>query len=160
MLCRTVAAVRCLGVLRYYDRQILMPMIDPDTLRRLREAAEAAAHHAYAPYSKFHVGAALLFDDGTVYTGCNVENMSFGLTNCAERSALFRSVSERGADPRIVAIAVTNLNGAASPPCGACRQVMSEFVSPDAVVSFPCDRGLETRAFSEIFPFSFHLDAQ
>jgi cytidine deaminase len=137
-----------------------MPTIDPDLLLRLRQAAEAAAHHAYAPYSKFRVGAALLFDDGTVYTGCNVENMSFGLTNCAERSALFRSVSERGAAPRIAAIAVTNLNDAASPPCGACRQVMSEFVTQDAIVCFPGEQGQETRAFSEIFPFSFHLDAQ
>jgi cytidine deaminase len=133
--------------------------IDPETLNRLREAAEEAAHNAYAPYSKFRVGAALLFDDGTVYTGCNVENVSFGLTNCAERSALFRSVSERGAAPRIVAVAVTNLNGAASPPCGACRQVMSEFVTANAVVAFPGDRGPEVRAFHEIFPFSFHFEA-
>jgi cytidine deaminase len=136
-----------------------MPQIPPETLNRLREAAAAAAQHAYAPYSKFRVGAALLFDDGTIYTGCNVENMSFGLTNCAERSALFRSVSERGAGQRIVAVAVTNLNGAASPPCGACRQVMSEFVTPDAVITFPGEDGQEVRAFSEIFPFSFHFEA-
>jgi|SRR5580698_4951582 cytidine deaminase len=125
---------------------------------RLRAAAREAAGHAYAPYSGFRVGAALLFDDGSMATGCNVENVSFGLTSCAERNALFRAISERGAGHRIVAIAVTNLNDAASPPCGACRQVMSEFVTPDAVVLFPGDAGNEIHPFVELFPFSFHLE--
>lgn len=124
------------------------------------DAARNAAAHAYAPYSKFRVGAALLFDDGAVVTGCNVENMSYGLTSCAERNALFRAVSERGANRKIVAIAVTNLNQRPSPPCGACRQVMSEFVTPDAVVYFPGENGEETRLFSELFPFRFRLDPQ
>ncbi len=119
-----------------------------------------AAAHAYAPYSKFYVGAALLFDDGSVYTGCNVENASYGLTSCAERNALFRAISERGAAPRIQAIAVVNRNGAAGPPCGACRQVMSEFVTADAVVSFPGAEGPETRSFAELFPWSFALERQ
>ena len=118
----------------------------------------AAAAHAYAPYSKFYVGAALLFDDGCVVTGCNVENMSYGLTSCAERNALFRGISEHGATRRIRAIAVANRNSAASPPCGACRQVMSEFVTADAVVTFPGDHGPETRQFAELFPCSFHLE--
>lgn len=133
----------------------------PDPLKpatQLMDAARNAAAHAYAPYSKFRVGAALLFDDGSVVTGCNVENMSYGLTSCAERNALFRAVSERGANRKIVAIAVTNLNQRPSPPCGACRQVMSEFVTPDAVVYFPGENGEETRLFSELFPFRFHLD--
>ncbi|MBT9331356.1 cytidine deaminase [Paracidobacterium acidisoli] len=137
-----------------------MTAIDAGTLHRLREAAAAAAHHAYAPYSKFRVGAALLFSDGTMYAGCNVENMSFGLSNCAERSALFRSVSERGAGARIVAIAVTNLNDAPSPPCGACLQVMSEFTAADAVVSFTGEQGWETHPFSEVFPFGFRLEGK
>lgn len=135
----------------------------PDPLKsatQLMDAARNAAAHAYAPYSKFRVGAALLFDDGAVVTGCNVENMSYGLTSCAERNALFRAVSERGANRKIVAIAVTNLNQRPSPPCGACRQVMSEFVTPDAVVYFPGENGEETRLFSELFPFRFHLDPQ
>ena len=119
-----------------------------------------AAARAYAPYSKFYVGAALLFDDGGVFTGCNVENVSYGLTSCAERNALFRAVSERGAGPKIVAIAVANRNGAPCPPCGACRQVMSEFVTADAVVTFPCERGWETRPFAEIFPVSFSFEPQ
>ena len=130
-------------------------------MEALREAARKAAAHAYAPYSKFRVGAALLFDDGFVSTGCNVENVSYGLTICAERTALSSAIAQRGASGhKIVAIAVTNLNAAASPPCGACRQVLSEFVAPDAVVSFPGDQGLEQRLFSELFPFVFHLKAQ
>ena len=124
----------------------------------LQSAARKAAENAYAPYSGFRVGAALLFDDGFISTGCNVENMSYGLTVCAERTALFSAIAQRGPDHKIVAIAVTNLNGAASPPCGACRQVLSEFVAPNAVISFPGDSSLEQRLFAEIFPFTFHLD--
>jgi cytidine deaminase len=137
-----------------------MPELDDGTLNDLREAAREAAVHAYAPYSKFYVGAALLFEDGLIVTGCNVENMSYGLTSCAERNALFRAISERGAGPRIQAIAVANRNGAASPPCGACRQVMSEFVTADAIVTFPGVDGPETRSFAEILPYSFVLETQ
>lgn len=137
-----------------------MANLDEKTLGKLRAAAEAAAAHAYAPYSHFYVGAALLFEDGSMVTGCNVENASYGLTSCAERNALFRAVSERGANFKILAIAVANRNGAASPPCGACRQVMSEFVAPQAVITFPGDHGPETLPFAEIFPFSFSFEPQ
>ncbi|HTW44769.1 MAG TPA: cytidine deaminase [Acidobacteriaceae bacterium] len=126
---------------------------------QLMDAAHDAAARAYAPYSKFRVGAALLFDDGSVVTGCNVENMSYGLTSCAERNALFRAVSEHGAEHKIVAVAVTNLNGLPSPPCGACRQVLSEFVTPEAMITFLGDDGIVTLPFREVFPFRFHLDA-
>lgn len=122
------------------------------------EAAREAAARAYAPYSKFRVGAALLFDDRSVVSGCNVENVSYGLTSCAERNALFRAVSERGAGRKIVAVAVTNLNGQASPPCGACRQVLAEFAAPDAVVHFSGERGSESRKLSELLPCQFHFD--
>jgi cytidine deaminase len=124
----------------------------------LEAAARKAAANAYAPYSGFRVGAALLFEDGFIATGCNVENVSYGLTICAERNALFSAIAQRGPTHKIVAIAVTNLNAAPSPPCGACRQVLSEFVSPEAVISFPGDTGLEQRPFAQIFPFAFHLD--
>jgi cytidine deaminase len=134
-----------------------MSGIDLATLNRLRTAAEEAAARAYAPYSSFFVGAALLFEDGVIVTGCNVENVSYGLTSCAERNALFRAISERGAGPKIVAIAVANRNGAASAPCGACRQVMSEFVTPDAVVCFPSDAGPVMCSFAELFPHSFRF---
>ena len=135
-----------------------MTPLDLNLLDRLREAAAEAATRAYAPYSRFYVGAALLLDDGSVVTGCNVENMSYGLSICAERNALFRAISEGGSGRRIRAIAVANRNGAASPPCGACRQVMSEFVTPDAVVCFPGEQGQETRPFAELFPFGFALE--
>ncbi len=135
-----------------------MTELDEETLEQLRQSAAAAAARAYAPYSKFYVGAALLFDDGITVTGCNVENVSYGLTSCAERNALFRAISERGAGHKIRAIAVANRNAAASPPCGACRQVMSEFVTEDAVVCFPGGHGPETRPFAELLPFGFTLD--
>ncbi|HTW46534.1 MAG TPA: cytidine deaminase [Acidobacteriaceae bacterium] len=135
-----------------------MAILDPAGLDRLRAAAQDAAAHAYAPYSKFCVGAALLFDDGRIFTGCNVENVSYGLTSCAERNALFRAISERGPGYRIVAIAVANRNGAPCPPCGACRQVMSEFVTPGAVVTFPGEDGPETVPFAGIFPSSFRFE--
>lgn len=137
-----------------------MPTPDAAVLERLRKAAGEAAARAYAPYSNFHVGAALLFEDGAIVTGCNVENVSYGLTSCAERNALFRAVSERGAGRRIVAVAVANRNGAASPPCGACRQVLSEFATPGAVVCFPGENGPETRALAELLPCSFHFEPQ
>src|ERR1700691_5079379 len=89
---------------------------DPAQLDQLRDAAEQAAQNAYAPYSRFYVGAALLFNDGQIVTGCNVENMSYGLTSCAERNALFRAISENGPGRKIVAIAVTNHNRAPHPP--------------------------------------------
>ena len=139
--------------------------LSANVFEQLQSAARKAAENAYAPYSGFRVGAALLFDDGFIATGCNVENVSYGLTICAERNALFSAVAQRGAAYKIVAIAVTNLNAAASPPCGACRQVLAEFASPDAIISFPSDNGpsrtevhIESRPFAEIFPFAFHLD--
>jgi cytidine deaminase len=135
-----------------------MPAVDAETLERLSAAAAEAARHAYAPYSNFCVGAALLFDDGSVVTGCNVENVSYGLTICAERNALFRAVSERGPGRRIVAFAVANRNQAPSPPCGACRQVLSEFVTADALVRFPGENGPETMRFADLFPRGFTLD--
>jgi cytidine deaminase len=127
----------------------------PDSIARLQSAAATAAEKAYAPYSNFRVGAALLFDDGTVTSGCNVENISYGLTICAERTALCRAVAEHGANRRIVAIAVANLNQAASPPCGACRQMLSEFVAPNAMVSFSDSQGVTLLPFSELLPHTF-----
>ena len=137
-----------------------LPGIDAAPSNGFRRPPARPPRMPMRPTRSFRVGAALLFDDGFIATGCNIENVSYGLTICAERSALSSAISERGADHRIVAIAVTNLNTAASPPCGACRQVLSEFVTPDAMVSFPGDNGLELRPFAEIFPFTFHLEPQ
>lgn len=135
-------------------------MVDIAVLERLQAAAQEATGRAYAPYSKFYVGAALLFDDGCVISGCNVENVSYGLTSCAERNALFRAISERGAGAKIVAVAVANAAGAPCPPCGACRQVLSEFVTADAVVTFPGARGWETMPFAQIFPSAFSFEPE
>jgi len=133
-----------------------MANLAPETVARLHAAADSAAKKAYAPYSNFRVGAALLFDDGAIVSGCNVENISYGLTICAERTALCRAIAEDGAQRQIVAIAVTNLNRAASPPCGACRQMLSEFVTPDAMVYFADDKGITSAPFSELLPHAFH----
>lgn len=104
------------------------------------------------------MGAALLLSDGSVVAGANVENASFGLTICAERSALVRAVSERGPAIRIRAIAVANLNSSFSSPCGACRQMLAEFVEPDAIVLYPSSETvLENRPFAELFPFPFAI---
>lgn len=100
--------------------------------------AEKARKASYSPYSKFAVGAALLTKSGRVVLGCNVENSSFGLACCAERTAIFKAVSE--GDQEFVAIAVTAGKGHGAAPCGACRQVLHEF-SPDMWVYFHDDAG-------------------
>jgi cytidine deaminase len=136
-----------------------MSMTNPPqaSLEDLLEKARAVALNAYAPYSKFRVGSALLLTSGAVVTGTNVENVSYGLTICAERSALVSAVSQFGPEIRIAAVAVVNLNDAASPPCGACRQMLSEFVLPDAPVVFPASDGQRTMPFSEILPLAFDM---
>ncbi|MDR0374147.1 MAG: cytidine deaminase [Treponema sp.] len=105
------------------------------TMEELFAEARQAALAAYAPYSKFRVGAALLSVDGRVFTGCNVENRSFGLTICAERGAVMYAVSK--GHRSFAALAIAALDSLAPvPPCGACRQVLSEFMLPDARVYF------------------------
>jgi cytidine deaminase len=103
--------------------------IDRVTAEQLLVAAREAATRAYAPYSQFPVGAALLTDDGTVITGCNVENASYGLTVCAERTAVFSAAA--AGHRTVVAVAVTAPRLAAVTPCGACRQVLNEFKPRD-----------------------------
>jgi homotetrameric cytidine deaminase len=126
-------------------------------LESLMDYARQAALRAYAPYSKFRVGAALELDNGEIVTGANVENVSYGLTICAERSALVRAVAKFGPGIRIVAVAVANLNNAPSPPCGACRQVLAEFILPEAPVLFPAAGGQRTMTFAELLPAAFDM---
>lgn len=110
--------------------------LDPASALKLTSAATEAAARAYAPYSRFAVGAALLFDDGALVTGANVENASYGLSCCAERNALFRAISEHGPARRISAVAVFHDGPEACSPCGACLQVMSEFAASDGCVIY------------------------
>ena len=130
--------------------------IDAD-LPILLEHARRAAEHSYSPYSHFRVGAALKLSNGEIVTGANVENVSFGLTVCAERSALVCAVSKFGPAIRIEAIAVANLNDTASPPCGACRQMLAEFVNPETPVAFPTTQGTRTMPFHEVLPLAFEM---
>ncbi|UTC63683.1 cytidine deaminase [Treponema sp. OMZ 788] len=104
-------------------------------LENLFKKALEASKKAYAPYSNFHVGAALLLGDGSTVTGVNVENRSYGLTNCAERTAIFKAVSEGKTDFKAIAIATPDADYPVS-PCGACRQVISEFMAGDIPVIF------------------------
>lgn len=128
-----------------------------DDARALREQARAASEHAYVPYSQFRVGAALQFADGSVVTGCNVENASFGLTVCAERTALVRAVAE-GRDTADVTLVAIHVDGPDGQPCGMCRQFMAELV-PNAQVAFEA-RGeyLQCRA-SDLLPAAFVPEA-
>ena len=97
-------------------------------------AARAARERAYVPYSHFKVGAALLAADGTVYTGCNVENASYGLCNCAERTAFFAAIAAGAAPRRFAKLAVVGDTPGPIAPCGACRQVILELGGPDLPV--------------------------
>ncbi|HEY3991096.1 MAG TPA: cytidine deaminase [Acidobacteriaceae bacterium] len=123
----------------------------------LLAAAKEAAQRAYAPYSGFRVGAALLVEPGEIVTAANVENTSYSLTLCAERAAIARAIAQHGPQVRIVAAAVTNLHNAPSSPCGACRQVLAEFMPPGGLVLFPFDGTLQTRTLAELLPLGFYL---
>ncbi|HUH64755.1 MAG TPA: cytidine deaminase [Terracidiphilus sp.] len=123
----------------------------------LMRAAREVARNSYSPYSRFRVGAAIKLSNGEIATGTNVENASYGMTICAERSAVVRAVAQFGPEIHIEAVAIANLNDSASPPCGACRQVLAEFIAPDAPVIFAATDGVRTMAFSELLPLAFEI---
>ena len=122
-------------------------------------AARQAAERAHCPYSNFHVGAAVLCSDGTVVSGCNVENASYGLTICAERVALFSCVAQ-GLQPLELAVSCVDAQNNASlssrMPCGACRQVMQELLPDNAIVYID---GIGTEPLTELLPDAFSLDS-
>ena len=140
------------------------------TIKLLIEEAEKARMMAYAPYSKFLVGAALIVPSGNIYTGCNVENASYGLSNCAERTAVFKAVSE--GQRHIDAIAIVGgplipeeTEGAFKPsgeyawPCGACRQVLSEFLPESGDIDIIVANGVDDYkvfTLSELIPYTFN----
>jgi cytidine deaminase len=126
------------------------------TPKALMAEAVRARKRAYAPYSRFPVGAALLTKDGRIYHGCNVENASYGLAICAERNAVWKAVSEGATG--FTAIAVTARDGRGAPPCGSCRQVLHEF-APNASVYWRDSRGrILKRKLSELLPNAFNLE--
>jgi cytidine deaminase len=130
--------------------------LPPAIRERLLRAARKAMKNAYAPYSNFRVGAAILTSKGQVFTGCNVENASYGMTNCAERTAIFAAVAGKGPGLEILAVAVTNAQGVPCSPCGACRQVIYEF-GPDAVVFYQGKKGPRQSHITELLPEGFRL---
>ena len=120
--------------------------------------AKQAMERAYVPYSGFRVGAALLCADGSVYTGCNIENASFTPTVCAERTAVFKAVSEGKRDFSAIAVASgrEGRTDGAFPPCGVCRQVLAEFCPPDLpVYVLQADASVREIPLRELLPFAF-----
>ncbi len=125
--------------------------------RELINTALDAMKNAYAPYSHFCVGAALLCADGSVYTGCNVENATFGATNCAERTAVFKAVSDGKRDFKAIAVVggKDGAVGAFCPPCGICRQVMSEFAREDFRILLFDGENIRDYTLAELLPLAF-----
>jgi cytidine deaminase len=121
-------------------------------LSELLDAARRAAGDSYSPYSHFRVGAALLCKDGTVITGTNVENRSYGLTNCAERSAIFTAISAGKKEFQAIAVSTPDSEQAVA-PCGACRQVLSEFTREDFPVVFAGNSAKVETTLGELYPF-------
>lgn len=121
-------------------------------IQKLMDCAIKARENAYSPYSHFAVGAALLCEDGTLYEGCNIENASYGLTNCAERTAIFKAVSEGHIKFKALAVVVDTEGPCA--PCGACRQVMAEFKIP-LIIMGNLMGNIKIVTIEELLPFSF-----
>lgn len=135
-------------------------MISETQQRSLLEAAQKVSERAYAPFSKFFVGAAILTSDGKVYVGCNVENSSYGMTNCAERTAIFTAIADGAGEGKldIKAVAVVNRDGVPCAPCGACRQVIYEF-GPKAVVIYRSAQGnIAQTPITDLLPEGFRLE--
>jgi len=124
--------------------------------QRLLRSARKVMKNAYAPYSRFRVGCAILLSNGKVFSGCNVENASYGMSNCAERTAIFSAVAHLGPRVEIQAVAVVNDHGVPCSPCGACRQVIYEF-GPDATIVFQGANGVKQAHITELLPEGFRL---
>jgi cytidine deaminase len=129
------------------------------TYEKLCELAKEAMTHSYSPYSGFKVGAALLCKDGTVYTGCNIENASYTPTICAERTAIFKAVYDGRRDFVAIAVCGGKDGGIAGqfPPCGVCRQVMREFCGDDFKILMVNPEGYEEVTLAQLLPYSFSV---
>ena len=130
------------------------------TPEKLVELAKEAMAQAYAPYSGYKVGAALLCTDGSVYQGCNIENASYTPTVCAERTAIFKAVSEGKRDFTAIAVCggKDGVITGVFPPCGVCRQVLREFCKDDFAVYLVTQSGYETATLAELLPYSFSAE--
>ena len=125
--------------------------------RELLNKAKETMNNAYAPYSHFKVGAAILTEEGLVYTGCNVENASYGATICAERTAAVKAVSEGYI--KFSKVAIVSSEGTYTYPCGVCRQFLSEFMTKDSVIIVEDEKeGIKEIPFKELLPLSFSLN--
>jgi cytidine deaminase len=123
---------------------------------KLLRAAGRVMKHAHAPYSNFRVGAAILLSNGKIFSGCNVENASYGMTNCAERTAIFSAIAQLGPKIEIRAVAVVTEQKVPCSPCGACRQVIYEF-GPDATIFFLGAEGPKQAQITELLPEGFRF---
>lgn len=138
------------------ERKFLMtyPPLEVTLRQKLIDAATQVVAHSYAPYSKFHVGAALLSASGSVFTGTNIENISYGLTMCAERVAIGNAITHEGPHLRIRAIALACATPMLLTPCGACRQALQEF-GRDATVMYPTSHGFTETSLANLLPTAF-----
>ena len=128
--------------------------LSKDTLEKAFRVALESRQKAYAPYSKFLVGAALVLADGSIIGGCNVENASYGATNCAERTAIFSAVAQKGNKIKVDGMVL--ITNPVAYPCGLCLQVMGEFFSPDTPVYLADERGVrEKKRFGDLLPNTF-----
>ena len=125
-------------------------------MKKLLEAAVGAMKNAYVPYSHFQVGAAILLKDGSIITGCNIENASYGLCNCAERTTLFKAYSDGVKKSDIVAMSIAGATDGPISPCGACRQVMAELLNLNTPVYLTNVKGdVKETTVEELLPYSF-----
>jgi cytidine deaminase len=140
----------------YYSLPMTNKAVSASVRKKLERAASKVMKNAHAPYSNFHVGAAILLTNGKIFSGCNVENASYGMTNCAERTAIFSAVAALGPKIEIRAVAVANDHDVPCSPCGACRQVIYEF-GPDARIFFQGATGPKQAHITQLLPEGFRL---
>ena len=134
-------------------------MLEKDNIQKLYDAAYKARLNSYSPYSKFKVGAAILLYNGNIVVGTNVENASYGLANCAERSALFAAITQGSTKEDIKAMLIVADTDAPCSPCGACRQVISELMNRDAdIVLTNLKNDIKELKVKDLLPFSFSKD--
>ena len=134
-------------------------MLEKEVIQKLYDAAIKARMNSYSPYSKFKVGAALLLDDNNIISGTNVENASYGLANCAERTTLFTAVASGYKKENIKALLIVADTNTVCSPCGACRQVITELMNEEApIVLTNLKNGVKELKVKDLLPFSFTKD--